>query len=383
MVARTLAALLLLVLRQPAAAAAPPPPLWERGRHYATLSFSADLSAVFSFGAVTLQSPPLAGNLTARQSSGTDPNLGAFDELAMGPFSVRYFERLDAFAFERTYPAAVATLMRGTPHGGSWGGSATCDDISGVWHAPVAGGTGPGGVNVVSTISQAGCFFTVGGDSEFNGSNGTVLTGGIVNGTGGKLKNNKGTFNGTHIAFGGNVWTRLPPGFPDFTVADPAVAKALRCIGWEDIAFAPATRAPSLATCQSDGPILAFHDDGTRNRPTFVFSALDHFTTNVPAPSATGITVATQGAPIPAGTSMATLLLARPSINRAMRAWGSAMRQRYNTTRNRGPATTGLSYWDDNQAGYSYWSVDHQLDVWGRPEDIFVDLVAAYVATLT
>ena len=75
---------------------------------------------------------------------------------------------------------------------------------------------------------------------------------------------------------------------------------------------------------------------------------------------------------------MATLLLARPGINRAVRAWGSAMRQRYNTTRSRGAATTGLSYWDDNQAGYSFWSVDHMLDVWGRPEDIFVDLIAAY-----
>lgn len=31
-----------------------------------------------------------------------------------------------------------------------------------------------------------------------------------------------------------------------------------------------------------------------------------------------------------------------------------------------------------HRSRYSYWSVDHQLDVWGTPEDIFVDLQQAY-----
>ena len=177
------------------------------------------------------------------------------------------------------------------------------------------------------------------------------------------------------MVVGSSVWERvLQPGFPTFEVAsDPA---ALSCIGWKDIAFAPAALSgPSLAHCQTDGPAVVF--DG-QSRATLVFSALDHFTTNVPATSAAAISVATQGAPIPTGTTMCALLLARPGPTRAMRAWGAFMRQKYNTTRSRGPATTGLSYWDDNQAGYSYWSVDNHLDIWGRPEDIFVDLISAY-----
>jgi hypothetical protein len=93
-----------------------------------------------------------------------------------------------------------------------------------------------------------------------------------------------GVANATHITFGSlQVWSRVAePGFPTFdVVSDP---QQLGCIGWEDVAFAPATRsARSLAHCQTDGPIVAFDN---RSSATFVFSALDHFTTNVPATSA-------------------------------------------------------------------------------------------------
>ena len=88
------------------------------------------------------------------------------------------------------------------------------------------------------------------------------------------------------MVVGSSVWERvLQPGFPTFEVAsDPA---ALSCIGWKDIAFAPAALSgPSLAHCQTDGPVVAF--DG-QSRATLVFSALDHFTTNVPATSAAAI----------------------------------------------------------------------------------------------
>ena len=368
-----------LLLPQAALGAA----LWSRGAHYAKLEFASDLSSSFSFGTVTMKAtPPAGGNRTAaRQGSGVDPDLGAYDELVMGPFAVRYFAALDAFTFERAYPAAVAAARPAVVAAAAGRGGTPCADLSGIYNAPGTGvGTGPGGVNVVSTISQHGCFITVGGESLCNGANATVLAGGVVNGTGGCLKNKKGTWDATtgSIKFGSQMWARLPPSFPAFELSDPADADQIKCVGWEDVAFAPATRARGLARCQSDGPLLAFHGDGAGSHATFAFSALDHFTTNVVAPTASGITVATQGAPIPDGTSMSTLLLARPGVNRAMRAWGSVMRQQYNTTRNRGPATTGLSYWDDNQAGYSYWSVDRHLDIWGKPEEIFVDLLAAY-----
>jgi hypothetical protein len=311
-------------------------PLWARGS-YAKLSFASDLSSRLTFGSIVLHAGPPIANVSSTQSNGTDVNMGCFDALTMGPYVVRYFKKLDSFTFERTYPLPI--VPRNPTASTSSAGSA-CVDLSGVYNTPgTKVGTGPGGVNVVSTVSQHGCSITVGGESLCNGANATVLPNAKVNGTGGCLKGKTGTWNGTHIQFGGDfVWTRLDPGFPSFEVSDAATASALGCLGWEDVAFAPGKRSISLVNCQTDGPVLAFHNS---TRATFVFSALDHFTTNIPAPSATGITVATQGAAIPAGTTMATLLLARPTPNRAMRAWGSAMRQKYNTTRNRGAATLG------------------------------------------
>ena len=67
-------------------------------------------------------------------------------------------------------------------------------------------------------------------------------------------------------------------------------------------------------------------------------------------------------------------MLARPGITRTTRAFGSLLRQAQNTTRRRGPAVTQLSYWNDNQAGYSWWTVGHDQTVWGLPEDIYLTL---------
>ena len=49
-------------------------PVWSRG-DYAKLEFAADLSSVFTFGAVTMKAPAPAGTHKARQATGADPNL--------------------------------------------------------------------------------------------------------------------------------------------------------------------------------------------------------------------------------------------------------------------------------------------------------------------
>ena len=54
------------------------------------------------------------------------------------------------------------------------------------------------------------------------------------------------------------------------------------------------------------------------------------------------------------------------------------LRQARNTTRRRGPGVTQLSYWNDNQAGYSWWTVGPDQEVWGKPEDIYLKLKAGY-----
>ena len=61
-------------------------------------------------------------------------------------------------------------------------------------------------------------------------------------------------------------------------------------------------------------------------------------------------------------------LLARPGITRTTRAFGSLLRQARNTTRRRGTSVTQLSYWNDNQAAYSWWTVGHDQTVWGLLE---------------
>ena len=75
----------------------------------------------------------------------------------------------------------------------------------------------------------------------------------------------------------------------------------------------------------------------------------------------------------PAQASSA-LLLARPGFVRANRALGSVLRQAHATTRRRGIGTSGLSYWNDNQAGYSWWSVGPDQMLWGQPEKIYTTL---------
>jgi hypothetical protein len=73
------------------------------------------------------------------------------------------------------------------------------------------------------------------------------------------------------------------------------------------------------------------------------------------------------------------LLMARPALQRTIRAFGSFLRQYHGTTRNRGSGVTELSAWNDNQAAYSWWTVGTNQEAWGKPEDIYLKLKEGFV----
>merc|ERR1711871_1345135 len=72
------------------------------------------------------------------------------------------------------------------------------------------------------------------------------------------------------------------------------------------------------------------------------------------------------------------VLLARPGIMRATRAFGALLRRAHSTKRLRAAGVSQLSYWNDNQAGYSWWTAGDDQSIWGKPEDIYLKLKAGY-----
>jgi hypothetical protein len=103
-----------------AANAASPLPsdAWTRGS-FGKLAVSADGSMNFKFGAVSLTADAPNGTSGTKPGvAGTDPRLGSYDELllpvgAAGGFAIRYYERLDAFTFER-HPRDPELLLDAT-----------------------------------------------------------------------------------------------------------------------------------------------------------------------------------------------------------------------------------------------------------------------------
>jgi hypothetical protein len=80
------------------------------------------------------------------------------------------------------------------------------------------------------------------------------------------------------------------------------------------------------------------------------------------------------------GVQMSTLLLGRPGLQRAARALGSILRNKHNSTRLRDANVETLSYWSDNAAGYSFWSVGgNDIDIWGPIGPLFLKLHEEYM----
>ena len=191
----------------------------------------------------------------------------------------------------------------------------------------------------------------------------------------------------------------LPTVWPEFSIADQP-ANHTRCLGWSEHYFYPGGIETDLPGCSSGGPLFLF--DPPPPAPaapvaTMALSPLTHFSSNsvvncpphgkgaVPDTALCGLGV---DASARCGTKgnhcvlfeTAALVMARPGLTRATRAFGSILRRKHNTKRNRGPGVNELSYWNDNQAGYSWWTAGPDQSIWGTPEDIYVKLKQGYDA---
>jgi hypothetical protein len=183
------------------------------------------------------------------------------------------------------------------------------------------------------------------------------------------------------------LWPTFATSSPNTTDTASPAANRTACLGWDEKYFFPGSMlSGDLAGCNSGGPLLLFERPAAgagRATPTLAVSPLSHFsstkvvTTKPPGQQSLGVDA---GALVSCRHHCLlfpnqALLLARPGLVRAGRAVGAALRRAHNTTRSRGPGVTALSYWNDNQAGYSWWSSDpDQYKTWGLPEDIYLKL---------
>lgn len=163
----------------------------------------------------------------------------------------------------------------------------------------------------------------------------------------------------------------LPTVWPKFSVADQP-RNHTRCLGWSEHYFYPGGIATDILGCSSGGPLFLFDPPPLAPAlpvPAMVLSPLSHFSSNQvvncpphnPKLGPPDISLCALGVDASAECGRSThcqffeteaLVMARPGLTRATRAFGSILRLNHNTTRNRGPAVKELSYWNDNQAGY-------------------------------
>jgi hypothetical protein len=140
---------------------------------------------------------------------------------------------------------------------------------------------------------------------------------------------------------------------------------ATRCLSWSEHYFYPGGMAINEEDIrcggQGDGGPVFILDSPGHTEPVapsaaMVISPLSHFSSNKVVNCARGKTLP-PASQCTLGVSPATnnirtlmwetkgLMLARPALTRSIRAFGSVARQVHNTTRNRGPGVTKLSYW--------------------------------------
>ena len=132
-------------------------------------------------------------------------------------------------------------------------------------------------------------------------------------------------------------------------------------------------RARARANATLGGPLPPANASASVSAPAFVLSALSHFTSNLVRNCAfssddrdwaechLGVSARAGGCGAQGARcqlfNTTSVMLARPGVTRVTRAFGALLRRAHNTTRARGAGVNALSYWNDNQAGYSRWSV--------------------------
>ena len=186
---------------------------------------------------------------------------------------------------------------------------------------------------------------------------------------------------------------QLAAQWPAFSIADQP-ANHTRCLGWSEHYFYPGGINTDLGGCLSGGPLFLFDPPApapAKPAATMLLSPLTDFTCNAVVncpPHKKGQPVDKRQCALAVdasgksghclGWETAAVVLARPGLTRATRAFGAILRRAHNTTRARGPAVNQLSYWNDNQAGYSWWTAGPDQAIWGTPEDIYVKLKEGY-----
>jgi hypothetical protein len=162
----------------------------------------------------------------------------------------------------------------------------------------------------------------------------------------------------------------LPSTWPSFSLVGTNSSNATRCMTWGERYFFPGSVLPreartnpqpmDLRQCDGGGGPLFLFDSAPStpgSAPSLALSALSHFTSqsvvNCPrqkGPAAWESCALGVSAAVGCGGkghcerfNTSALLLARPGLTRATRAYGSLLRQRHGTKRARGRAVTQLS----------------------------------------
>lgn len=363
--------------------------IWERGS-YSRLSVSSDFSSSLRIGVdgddaslLFSSSPPspLPGGFAL--TSGNDGNAwGSYDELqllaapsGMVLYKVRYYASVDAFTFDRpavadAFPWFSLSSAANASSVGAWSylddamlrGSffdsldscaatqlrraAPGCDLTGAWTSPSA---------VAVVMSSNGSLSTTAAWGTGSGA----LDGLVAN-----------------VSFS-NVGPQLG-----------AVAADCNSIAWSPAGSHWTRKNSPSAPSLSDGVLFVFSRSASSlPRASLVLSPLDNFSTQTTACGAgtpavgSGFGLLTpEKSNAPAGARASGLLVGRPGLKRATIAAGALLRQRFATTRRRGAGTRALSYWSDNAAGYSFWSIAKNLSTWGVPEDLFKQLHVGYKA---
>jgi hypothetical protein len=377
--------------------------IWVFGE-YSEVRIKSDFSMTLSVGESDgstsplffSSSPPSPAPNGFTVTSGNDDTWGAYEELQMltAPppngeilFNVRYFTTSDAFFFGRpasadAFPWFYLNSTTNSSTVGAWTFLDEAEMLRGGFFNSLdscASASASASVSQAASASPA-CDLT----GTWNSPADVVI---IMN-TNGSLTTEAewGTGNGQFDGFTANV------NFSNVGLQNGAVSANCNAISWSPVGSHWTRKSSAPVVSLSDGLIFIFSRPviNTQPRPSLVLSPLDGFSTQTTA-CGTGGSVTGAGAGfgllttfdkanIPAGARATGLLVARPGLKRSTIAVGALLRQRFATTRRRGLGTRALSYWSDNAAGYSFWSIATDLSKWGIPEDLFKQLYSGYKA---
>ena len=350
--------------------------VWSRG-NFTLLAASSDASLALSVGAALAFAAPPPSPAPAAHATGSSASgpWGAYDFIAFSAaaggaplYEVRYHAAIDAFSFHSAVGAAPFPFFAAASPAAAAAGAIAYSESYMLPGERIAS---------LATCASAAAPAAAPGDcppltGEWCCEEVAVVQDGAAVTAVAAWGNGSGTVSGHAI---------------DMTFTNVGAQRGTLSADCSTIDWAPCgstwQRVPALRA--TDGPLFVY-DAAAPAAAALAFSALDNFTVSSAgcglangsaAAPGFGSAFRPSGAP-PPGAALAMLLVGRPGLKRATVAWGAAMRRAYGTERQRGVGSRALSYWSDNMAGYSFWSVPGHLDKWGQPEAIFRALYQGY-----